>query len=64
MSSIITYIEESVDELRNKVSWPTWTELQNSSVIVLIATFIIALIIYAMDFTSSNLLKQIYKLFN
>ncbi len=44
-----TYIKESYDELMNKVSWPTWSELQSSSIVVAIATVIIALIIYLMD---------------
>lgn len=64
MAGIRTYIEESVDELKNKVSWPTWSELQSSSIIVLVATFIIALLIYVMDISSSNVLKQIYKFFS
>jgi len=64
MNKIRAYIDESYDELKNKVSWPTWQEVQSSSVIVLIATFIIAIIIYAMDISSSNLLKLIYKTFN
>jgi preprotein translocase subunit SecE len=64
MAGIKTYIEEAVDELKNKVSWPTWQELQGSSLVVLIATFIIAILIYVMDLGSSNVLKQIYKLFN
>ena len=41
-----TYIKESYDELMNKVSWPTWSELQSSSIVVAIATAIIALIIF------------------
>ena len=47
--SFITYIEEVVDELKNKTSWPTWSELQSSSIIVLVATFITAAIIFGMD---------------
>ncbi|PIQ16516.1 MAG: preprotein translocase subunit SecE [Flavobacteriales bacterium CG18_big_fil_WC_8_21_14_2_50_32_9] len=58
-----TYIKESSDELLNKVSWPTWEELQSSSVIVLIASVIFALIIFVMDTTFSRLMKEIYKLF-
>jgi len=65
MAGIITYIEEVVDEMGNKVSWPTWTELQSSSIIVLIASFIIAGIVYAMDSTFSFIMKSIYNdLFN
>jgi preprotein translocase subunit SecE len=63
MAKIGTYIKESSDELLNKVSWPTWEELQSSSVIVLIASVIFALIIFVMDTTFSRLMKEIYKLF-
>jgi preprotein translocase SecE subunit len=38
------------NELVNKVSWPTWAELQNSTSIVAIASVIIALMIFVMDF--------------
>lgn len=46
---IINYIKETYDELVNKVSWPTWKELQNSVVVVSVASLIIALIVYLMD---------------
>ena len=49
MAGLIRYIEEVVDELKNKTSWPTWAELQSSSLIVLVATFITAAIIFGMD---------------
>jgi len=39
----------SFDELTNKVSWPTWPELLESTWITIVATFIFALIILAMD---------------
>lgn len=63
MAKIGTYIKESVDELVNKVSWPTWSELQNSSVVVLVASVIFAIIIFAMDQSFSKLMKIIYGLF-
>ncbi len=50
MAGIITYVEESYNELVNKVSWPTWAELQNSTWIVAVASVIIALMIFLMDF--------------
>ena len=50
MAKIVTYIEETVDELVNKVSWPTWQELQTSAIIVLVASIIIALLVFVMDF--------------
>ena len=58
-----SYIKSSYDELINKVSWPTWSELQNSSVVVAIASIIIALIIYLMDQTFSSILNVFYSLF-
>ena len=59
-----TYIKESYDELMTKVSWPSWSELQSSSIVVAIATVIIALIIYIMDSAFSNVMKLFYGLFS
>ena len=59
-----TYIKDSYDELMNKVSWPSWSELQSSSIVVAIATVIIALIIYIMDSAFSNAMKLFYGFFS
>ena len=63
MSKISGYIKESYNELVDKVSWPTWSELQSSSIVVAIATIIIALIICFMDSIFSNLMKIFYSFF-
>ncbi|MDD3875072.1 MAG: preprotein translocase subunit SecE [Bacteroidales bacterium] len=60
---IKNYIKESYDELLNKVSWPTWKELQSSAIVVSIASLIFALVVYLMDTTFSSILKQFYRLF-
>jgi len=57
------YIQESYNELLYKVSWPTWSELQNSAVVVSVASLIIAVVVYAMDFSFQSILQQFYKLF-
>ena len=57
------YIKDSFDELLHKVTWPTWEELQNSSVVVAIASLIIALIIFGMDQVFSKLMSVFYDLF-
>lgn len=49
MKKIINYVKESYSELVNKVSWPTRSEVTNSSVVVLSASLIIAVVILAMD---------------
>ena len=59
-----SYIKESYEELVKKVTWPSWSELQNSSIIVAVATIIIALIIYLKDTFFSNVLSIFYSFFN
>jgi preprotein translocase subunit SecE len=60
---IQTYLEESYDELKHKVSWPTWSELQSSAIVVSVASLIIAVVVYLMDISLRTLLEQFYKLF-
>jgi preprotein translocase subunit SecE len=43
------YFKETFDELIHKVSWPSAKDLQNSVVVVSIASLIIALIVFLMD---------------
>jgi preprotein translocase subunit SecE len=50
MASFKTYLSESYNELVNKVSWPTWKELQGSAIVVLVAALILSIIIFLMDF--------------
>jgi preprotein translocase subunit SecE len=50
VASLKTYLGESYNELVNKVSWPTWKELQSSAIVVLVAALIISLIIFLMDY--------------
>jgi preprotein translocase subunit SecE len=57
------YIEDSYDELIHKVSWPSWSELQNSAIVVSIASLIIAFVVYLMDISFQTLLEQFYTLF-
>ncbi len=63
MAKIVDYFKESYDELVHKVSWPTWSELQNSAIVVSIASLIIALVVLLMDMTFKNVLDLFYSLF-
>lgn len=63
MSKIKTYFEETYNELVTKVSWPTWQELQSSAIVVMIASLIIALIIFIMDKSFSEVMKIFYNSF-
>ena len=63
MNKISNYFRESYIELTEKVTWPSWLQLQQSTVIVLIATLIITALVWVMDFSSQSLLKLVYSLF-
>lgn len=60
---LVKNIKASYDELINKVSWPTWPELMNSAVVVLVASVIIALIVAFMDYSFETIMDLIYGLF-
>jgi preprotein translocase subunit SecE len=49
MSQLTNYIKESYDELLTKVTWPNWKSLQESSVLVFVASLLIAGAVFAMD---------------
>jgi len=57
------YLEEVYTELTQKVSWPSKAELQNSAMIVMVASAIISLVIFAMDMSFKNLMDTIYRMF-
>ena len=63
MNKITTYFRESYRELLEKVTWPSWIQLQQSTLIVLVATLLITLIVWIMDLVSSSILHLIYSFF-
>ncbi len=60
--NLVKDLKESYDELVHKVSWPTRKNLVNSAVLVLIASIIIAVFIWAVDEIFSLLMETIYSL--
>jgi len=50
-------LQLTADELINKVTWPTWEELQSSAIVTLVASALIALLIFGID----SILEQIFK---
>jgi len=63
-NKVANYLQETYNELIHKVSWPSWTDLQGSSVVVLVASLIIALVIFAMDFGFQTVFEFMYKIFS
>ena len=62
MRKFINYLKESYVEMTKKVSWPTWDKLQNSAIVVMVASVIFAIVIFAMDFCFQHLMSAIYTL--
>lgn len=60
MEKLTLYLKESYHELMKNVSWPTTQQLQESTIVVLITSGILALIIFLMDVVSSVVFKTIY----
>ncbi len=61
MSAVKKYIEESYDELVNKVSWPSTKEVINQAIVVLFASLLLALIIFGVDKFFEWVMKVIYQ---
>jgi len=63
MNKVLQYFKESQEELLHKVTWPKWAELQNSAIIVIVASTLIAILVFGMDSIFGGLVKQFYQLF-
>ena len=62
MSKFLNYVKASYTELTEKVTWPTWQSLQQSTMIVLVATIIITLIIWVIDLFVAGGINALYKM--
>jgi preprotein translocase subunit SecE len=60
--SLRSWLSEVYDEMMNKVSWPTRDELQESTVIVLVAAVILSVCIGIIDVATHLVLNFIYKI--
>ncbi len=63
MNKISAYFKDSYKELVEKVTWPSWDQLTQSTVIVLGATLFITALVWVMDYASDNLMTLVYSLF-
>jgi len=56
----LTDIKESYNELVHKVSWPTSSELANSTIVVMVASIIAALVIWVIDLCINEVMHAVY----
>ena len=57
---MLKYIKESYNELVNKVTWPSFAQLQSATIVVMGASAIFAVVVLAMDLTFENVMEFIY----
>ena len=62
MDKVIAYIKESYNELMHKVTWPTLPALLSSSRVVIVASLVIAVLIFVMDLVAKQMMTFIYNL--
>ncbi|NUQ25025.1 MAG: preprotein translocase subunit SecE [Saprospiraceae bacterium] len=62
MERIKLYLRESYNELLHKVTWPSWANLQSSTIVVVVAAVILSLLILVMDLASKQITDLIYGL--
>jgi len=57
MAGIVEYVKESFEELKNNVSWPTWTEGQSLTILVAVFSIVFSLAIWGVDTVFSNVVE-------
>ena len=62
MRKFINYLRESYIELTKKVTWPAWDKLQSSALLVMVATVILAVALFVVDYAFEHLMTLIYTL--
>lgn len=60
MAKFGSYIQEAYDELVHKVSWPSWSDLQSTTAVVLVALILTTLVIFGLDSACQALMKFVY----
>lgn len=60
MNKVINYCKACYDELANKTSWPTGSELTHSAMVVLSASLVIAVVVFCMDTVFRTVMSAIY----
>ena len=55
------YIKDSYKELVEKVTWPSFAQLQSSTIVVMVASLIFAMIVLVMDVSFETIMQGIYK---
>ena len=60
MAGIVEYVKESFGELKNHVSWPTWTEGQSLTVLVAVFSIVFSLAIWGVDTVFASVVEMYF----
>ena len=63
INKIRSIFKETVEEMRYKVSWLKYSELQSSTTLVIVGTLVFALVIWAIDSVFENGITILYEMF-
>ena len=55
-NAIVRYVRETTGELR-KVSWPTWPEARQLTIIVIVVMIVMGMYLFLVDVIGENLIK-------
>ena len=50
MAKVKAYLLDTYNEMVHRVTWPKWKELQSNTILVVVASVMISLFIFVMDF--------------
>ena len=59
-NKIVNYCKACYDELAHKTTWPSRAQLTHSAMVVLSASLVIALVVFAMDFVFQHVMNFVY----
>ena len=60
LTKFINYCKESYNELVHKTTWPTMKQLTSQAILVLEASLLIALVVFAMDQAFQFVMEFVY----
>ena len=61
--SLVDFIKDSYTEFMDKVEWPKWPELQSTTIVVSVATVLMALFTFGVDSAFSEFISNFLTIF-
>lgn len=58
---MLNYIQESYNELKNHVTWTTWSEAQRLTIIVVVFSVVLALAVWGVDTVFSKVISLYFE---